>query len=245
MNKTSPERAISTIPTLEARGVSKVYQTGALEVTALGGVDLSLFEGELVVFLGPSGSGKSTLLNILGGLDRPSAGAVYFRGDELTQFDDHALTLYRRDHVGFVFQFYNLVASLTARENVDLVTEIAINPMSSDDALGVVGLSHRMDHFPAELSGGEQQRVAIARAIAKQPDILMCDEPTGALDIKTGITVLQAIEQTNRELGTTTAIITHNATVANMADRVILLADGHIIEVIENSSRKRPEELSW
>lgn len=245
MSQSSPDRVISPTPTLEARGVSKVYQTGALEVTALGGVDLSLFEGELVVFLGPSGSGKSTLLNILGGLDRPTAGTVFFRGDELTRFDDHALTLYRRDHVGFVFQFYNLVASLTARENVDLVTEIAHNPMPSSEALGVVGLSHRMDHFPAELSGGEQQRVAIARAIAKRPDILMCDEPTGALDIKTGITVLQAIEQTNRELGTTTAIITHNATVADMADRVILLADGLINEVRENKNRKRPEELSW
>ena len=178
-------------------------------------------------------------------LDRPTSGQVFFRGQELTRFDDHALTLYRRDHVGFVFQFYNLVASLTALENVALVTEISRNPMSADEALEVVGLSHRVDHFPSELSGGEQQRVAIARAIAKRPEILMCDEPTGALDSKTGIRVLEAIEDTNRNLGTTTAIITHNAVVADMADRVIILADGKISEVRENAKRKKPKELSW
>ena len=232
-------------PTIEARSISKTYRGVALDVHALSGVSLSLFEGEMVVLLGPSGSGKSTLLNILGGLDQPTSGQVLFRGQELTSFDDHALTMYRRDHVGFVFQFYNLVASLTARENVSLVTEISQNPMSADEALSLVGLAERMDHFPAELSGGEQQRVAIARAIAKRPNILMCDEPTGALDSKTGIRVLEAIENTNINLGTTTAIITHNATVADMADRVIILADGKISEVRSNPARKKPSELSW
>lgn len=232
-------------PTIETRDITKTYHTGSLEVKALRGINISLFEGEMVVFLGPSGSGKSTLLNILGGLDRPTSGQVFFRGQELTRFDDHALTLYRRDHVGFVFQFYNLVASLTALENVALVTEISRNPMSAYEALEVVGLSNRVDHFPSELSGGEQQRVAIARAIAKRPEILMCDEPTGALDSKTGIRVLEAIEDTNRNLGTTTAIITHNAVVADMADRVIILADGKISEVRENAKRKKPKELSW
>ena len=232
-------------PTIEARNVTKTYHTGSLDVTALGGINMSLFEGEMVVLLGPSGSGKSTLLNILGGLDRPTSGQVIFRGQELTGFDDHALTLYRRDHVGFVFQFYNLVASLTALENVALVTEIARDPMPASEALNAVGLSERMNHFPSELSGGEQQRVAIARAIAKRPEILMCDEPTGALDSKTGIRVLEAIEDTNRNLGTTTAIITHNAIVADMADRVIILADGKISEIRENQKRKKPKELSW
>ena len=239
------QQATHSSPTIEAREVTKTYHGGALDVHALSGINLSLFEGEMVVLLGPSGSGKSTLLNILGGLDRPSSGQVMFRGQELTRFDDHALTMYRRDHVGFVFQFYNLVASLTARENVSLVTEISHNPMGADEALSVVGLAERMDHFPAELSGGEQQRVAIARAIAKRPDILMCDEPTGALDSKTGIKVLEAIENTNINLGTTTAIITHNATVADMADRVIVLADGKISEVRNNDKRKKPAELSW
>ncbi len=230
---------------IEARDVTKTYHTGFLDVKALSGINMSLFEGEMVVLLGPSGSGKSTLLNILGGLDRPTSGQVIFRGQELTRFDDHALTLYRRDHVGFVFQFYNLVASLTALENVALVTEIAHNPMPAFEALSAVGLSERVNHFPSELSGGEQQRVAIARAIAKRPEILMCDEPTGALDSKTGIRVLEAIEDTNRNLGTTTAIITHNATVADMADRVIILADGKISEIRENPKRKKPKELSW
>ncbi|HEY9079524.1 ABC transporter ATP-binding protein [Magnetovibrio sp.] len=230
---------------LQARGLSKIYHTGELEVPALRRVDFDLFEGELVVLLGPSGSGKSTLLNILGGLDRPTTGSVRFQDQDLAQLSDADLTLYRRDHVGFVFQFYNLVASLTARENVELVTEIAPNPMTADEALTLVGLGQRMDHFPAELSGGEQQRVAIARAIAKRPGILMCDEPTGALDSKTGILVLEAIAQTNRELGTTTAVITHNAVIADMADRVIVIGDGRVQEIRENTAKKQPGELSW
>jgi len=232
-------------PTLQARGLSKVYRTGELEISALRQVDFDLYEGELVVLLGASGSGKSTLLNILGGLDRPTTGSVLFREQDLADMNDKDLTLYRRDHVGFVFQFYNLVASLTARENVELVTEIAPNPMTADEALSLVGLGDRMDHFPAELSGGEQQRVAIARAIAKRPGILMCDEPTGALDSKTGILVLEAIAQTNRELGTTTAVITHNAVIADMADRVIVISDGCVQEVRENTTKKQPGELSW
>ena len=232
-------------PTLQARGLSKVYRTGELEISALCQVDFDLYEGELVVLLGASGSGKSTLLNILGGLDRPTTGSVLFREQDLADMNDKDLTLYRRDHVGFVFQFYNLVASLTARENVELVTEIAPNPMTADEALSLVGLGDRMDHFPAELSGGEQQRVAIARAIAKRPGILMCDEPTGALDSKTGILVLEAIAQTNRELGTTTAVITHNAVIADMADRVIVISDGCVQEVRENTTKKQPGELSW
>lgn len=242
MTEHAPPR---TAPTLTAQGLTKVYHTGEVEVTALAGVDLTLYEGELVVLLGPSGSGKSTLLNILGGLDHPTAGTVDFRGQDLTAMRDRDLTQYRREHVGFVFQFYNLVASLTARENVELVTEIATNPMPAAQALDLVGLSERMNHFPAELSGGEQQRVAIARAIAKQPDILMCDEPTGALDSHTGIKVLEAIAATNRELGATTAVITHNAVIADMADRVILIGDGRIQEVRENTTRKEPGELSW
>ena len=245
MNEVNTEKTNILSPTIEARNVTKTYHTGSMDIDALSDVNMSLFEGEMVVFLGPSGSGKSTLLNILGGLDRPTSGQVIFRGQELTSFDDHALTLYRRDNVGFVFQFYNLVASLTAIENVALVTEISQNPMSPSEALGMVGLNERMDHFPSELSGGEQQRVAIARAIAKRPEILMCDEPTGALDSKTGIRVLEAIEDTNRNLGTTTAIITHNAIVADMADRVIILADGKISEIRENAQRKKPKELSW
>jgi len=240
-----PGKPTLTTPTLQARGLSKIYRTGELEVSALRQVDFDLYEGELVVLLGPSGSGKSTLLNILGGLDRPSTGSVLFRGQNLADMNDKDLTLYRRDHVGFVFQFYNLVASLTARENVELVTEIAPNPMTADEALGLVGLARRMNHFPAELSGGEQQRVAIARAIAKRPGILMCDEPTGALDSKTGILVLEAIAQTNRELGTTTAVITHNAVIADMADRVIVIGDGRVQEVRQNTTKKQPGELSW
>lgn len=230
---------------LHAKDLSKVYHTGEVEVCALRDVSLDLYEGELVVLLGPSGSGKSTLLNILGGLDRPSTGSVQFKDQDLTQLGDNDLTYYRRDHVGFVFQFYNLVASLTARENVELVTEIARAPMGADEALSMVGLGERMNHFPAELSGGEQQRVAIARAIAKRPGILMCDEPTGALDSKTGSLVLEAIAQTNRELRTTTAVITHNAVIADMADRVIIIGDGRIQEVRENTHKKQPKELSW
>ena len=218
---------------------------GEIEVHALRGVDLDLYEGEFVVLLGPSGSGKSTLLNILGGLDVPTAGRVQYRDKDLTVNDDTLLTTYRRDHVGFVFQFYNLIPSLTARENVSLVTEIARNPMQPTDALQLVNLGHRLDHFPAQLSGGEQQRVAIARAISKQPDVLLCDEPTGALDIETGIIVLEVIQKVNRELGTTTAVITHNAAIAGMADRVIHVADGRIVKVEVNKHKVAPRELIW
>ena len=231
--------------TLVASGIKKVYRSGDVEIAALRGVDFALREGELVVLLGPSGSGKSTLLNILGGLDTPTSGSVRFRDHDLTAANDAELTLFRRDHVGFVFQFYNLIASLTARENVALVTEIARAPMAADRALELVGLTERADHFPAQLSGGEQQRVAIARAIAKQPEILLCDEPTGALDSATGILVLEAIERVNRELGTSTAIITHNSVVAGMADRVVSIADGAIARVEHNPSRVPARELAW
>jgi len=231
--------------TFRAKGLSKVYRTGETEVHALRGVDLCLREGEMVVLLGPSGSGKSTLLNILGGLDKPSSGTLHFNDQELTAADEGALTTFRRDHVGFVFQFYNLVPSLTARENVALVTEIATHPMSPDEALALVGLAERMDHFPAQLSGGEQQRVAIARAIAKRPNVLLCDEPTGALDSKTGIVVLEALERANRELGTTTALITHNAGIAAMADRVLRFADGMIVATENNPVRRKPADLTW
>jgi len=231
--------------TFRGRGISKVYHTAAADVHALRDLDISLNEGELVVLLGPSGSGKSTLLNILGGLDKPSSGTLHFKGAELTAFTEEKLTQFRRDHVGFVFQFYNLVPSLTARENVALVTEIAAHPMSPAEALELVGLAQRMDHFPAQLSGGEQQRVAIARAIAKRPDVLLCDEPTGALDSKTGVIVLEAIERANRELGTTTALITHNAGIAAMADRVLRFADGTIVSAEVNPARRSPAELTW
>ncbi|MGQ0633783.1 MAG: ABC transporter ATP-binding protein [Planctomycetaceae bacterium] len=228
-----------------ARGITKIYHMGEVDVHALRGVDLELFEREFVVLLGPSGSGKSTLLNILGGLDVPTAGQVSYRGKDLTKDDDTLLTTYRRNHVGFVFQFYNLIPSLTARENVALVTEIARDPMPAEEALTLVGMQHRMHHFPAQLSGGEQQRVAIARAISKQPDVLLCDEPTGALDIQTGILVLEAIERVNKELGTTTAVITHNAAISAMADRVISLADGRIHQVRTNERKLSPHELQW
>ncbi|MCA9076634.1 MAG: ABC transporter ATP-binding protein [Planctomycetaceae bacterium] len=218
---------------------------GEVEVQALRGVDLELFEREFVVLLGPSGSGKSTLLNILGGLDMPTTGIVRYRDQEITAFDDAAMTRYRRDHVGFVFQFYNLIPSLTAKENVALVTEVALNPMEPEDALGLVGLADRVDHFPAQLSGGEQQRVAIARAIAKQPDVLLCDEPTGALDVHTGVVVLEVIDRINRELGTTTAVITHNAAISDMAHRVISMKDGRISDVRTNDERLSPEQLEW
>ena len=231
--------------TLQARGLTKIYRTGEVVVHALRGADLDLHDGELVVLLGPSGSGKSTLLNILGGLDVPTAGTVSFRDHDLTNSDEARLTEYRRRHVGFVFQFYNLIPSLTARENVALVTEIAANPMDPADALALVGLAERIDHFPAQLSGGEQQRVAIARAIAKQPEILLCDEPTGALDSETGILVLEAIDQVNRELGTTTAVITHNTVIGSMADRVMYIADGSIARTELNPERRPPHELSW
>jgi putative ABC transport system ATP-binding protein len=228
-----------------AEAVTKIYRTGAVEVQALRGIDLELYEGELVVLLGASGSGKSTLLNILGGLDTASAGRVVFRDHDLSRASDKALTAFRRDHVGFVFQFYNLVPSLTARENVALVTEIARRPMRPEEALERVGLGHRLDHFPAELSGGEQQRVAIARAIAKRPDVLLCDEPTGALDSATGIAVLEALVEVNRELGTATALITHNAGIRRIAHRVIYVADGLIARQEVNEVRVPPSEVVW
>lgn len=229
----------------KAVGLTKVYDQGDVQVQALRGVDLELYGGELVVLLGASGSGKSTLLNILGGLDVASEGEARFRNLVLTGAGDRELTQYRRDHVGFVFQFYNLIPSLTARENVAAVTEIAKNPMSPEAALTLVGLANRMDHFPAQLSGGEQQRVAIARAIAKRPEVLLCDEPTGALDSTTGVLVLAALEKANRETGTTTVIITHNAAIAAMADRVIRLSDGLISGDYRNEAREAPENLSW
>ncbi len=228
-----------------ARGLTKVYRMGEVEVQALRGVDLQLRRGEFVVLLGPSGSGKSTLLNILGGLDVPSAGEVFYEDHDLTRADDRALTLFRRDHVGFVFQFYNLIPSLTARENVAIVTEIAREPMTPEQALALVGLTPRMDHFPAQLSGGEQQRIAIARAIAKRPSVLLCDEPTGALDSATGVKVLEALERINAETGTTTVVITHNADIASMAHRVLYLADGRIVREQVNPTRKRAVDLRW
>lgn len=230
---------------LRTSALTKVYRTGEVEVRALRGVDLVFYEGELVVLLGPSGSGKSTLLNLLGGLDVPTSGRVYFRDTDLSVADEAALTAFRRDHVGFVFQFYNLMPSLTALENVSLVTEIAKAPMDPAAALELVGLAERLEHFPAQLSGGEQQRVAIARAIAKRPDILLCDEPTGALDSQTGIVVLEAIEAVHRELGTTSAVITHNTVIGAMADRVIHLADGGIAEQRRNARRQAASELTW
>lgn len=237
--------AVANVATFRAKDLMKVYQAGEVEVVALRGIDLDLQPSELVVLLGPSGSGKSTLLNILGGLDTASSGQVFFRDMELTEADQGALTRYRRDHVGFVFQFYNLVPSLTARENVALVTEIAKAPMDEAEALDLVGLGERMDHFPAQLSGGEQQRVAIARAIAKKPDVLLCDEPTGALDNETGVIVLEAIERVSRELGTTTALITHNVVIGDMADRVLTMAGGRIVGDRPNENRRAPRELAW
>ncbi len=231
--------------TLSTKALSKIYQTGDVKVHALHDVDLSLYESELVVLLGASGSGKSTLVNIIGGLDIPTSGQVFFYEDELTAYNDHQLTMFRRENVGFVFQFYNLIPSLTALENVSLVTEISKNPMQPEEALSIVGLTERINHFPAQLSGGEQQRVAIARAIAKRPSILLCDEPTGALDSKTGVLVLDAIERVNQELGTTTVLITHNAVISDMADRVITLADGEIVSIDKNAHRSKPQELSW
>jgi putative ABC transport system ATP-binding protein len=228
-----------------AAGLSKVYESGEVPVHALRSVDLEINAGEVVVLLGPSGSGKSTLLNIMGGLDHASSGRLFFGDLELTKLDDRGLTAYRREHVGFVFQFYNLIPSLTAYENVALVTEIAVNPMRPDEALAIVGLQDRMLHFPAQLSGGEQQRVAIARAIAKRPAVLLCDEPTGALDSKTGIRVIEALLNVNAEFGTTTLIITHNASIQDVADRVLHFADGQISRVRENKARKSAAELSW
>lgn len=230
---------------IRASGLTKVYRNGPVEVHALRGVDFAAVRGEFVVILGPSGSGKSTFLNILGGLDSASAGRVQFRDHELTKLDERGLTQYRRDHVGFVFQFYNLVPSLTALENVALVTEISRNPMTPADALDLVGLSARQNHFPAQLSGGEQQRVAIARAIAKRPELLFCDEPTGALDSATGVRVLEALTEVNRSLGATTLVITHNAAIREIADRTLRFADGRIVETTVNATRKRPDEVSW
>jgi putative ABC transport system ATP-binding protein len=228
-----------------ASGITKVYRMGDVEVHALRGVDLELVSGELVVLLGPSGSGKSTLLNILGGLDVPTDGHVWYHDRDLTVAGDAELTAFRREHVGFVFQFYNLIPSLTARENVQIVTEIAAAPMEPAEALALVGLGDRLDHFPAQLSGGQQQRVAIARAIAKRPAVLLCDEPTGALDSQTGVVVLEALERINTELGTTTVVITHNADIAHMAHRVLNLADGRIASSTTNTARKRARELVW
>lgn len=232
-------------PVYHVRGLARVYGDGEAEVRALAGVDFDLFAGELVVLLGASGSGKSTLLNQLGGLDSPTHGTLHYRGANLAEFDEPALTGFRRDAVGFVFQAYNLIPSLTARENVALITEICRDPMAPEEALALVDLSDRLDHFPAQLSGGEQQRVAIARAIAKRPEVLLCDEPTGALDVHTGITVLEAIERINRELGTLAVIITHNAILADMADRVFTLSDGRIIHQRENRQRGAVRSLAW
>lgn len=228
-----------------ARGLTKVYRRGEVEVHALRGVDFQATRGEFIVILGPSGSGKSTFLNIIGGLDTATAGEAWFEDHELTALDERGLTRYRRDHVGFVFQFYNLVPSLTARENVQLVTEIARHPMSADDALALVGLGERRDHFPAQLSGGEQQRVAIARAIAKNPAVLLCDEPTGALDSATGVRVLESLTRVNQTVGATTLVITHNAAIRDIADRVLRFADGKIVEETANATKKTPSEVTW
>jgi putative ABC transport system ATP-binding protein len=229
----------------QARDLRKVYVTGEVDVIALDGVSLDLYSSELIVLLGASGSGKSTLLNILGGLDVPTSGTLSYRGEDLTSADEDQLTRFRRDSVGFIFQFYNLIPSLTAKENIALITDISRAPMSPDDALELMALSDRADHFPSQLSGGQQQRVAIARAIAKRPEVLLCDEPTGALDVNTGITVLEAIERVNREIGTLTVVITHNAAIADMADRVIHLRDGHIVEIHQNQRRCAVKSLVW
>ena len=240
MSRLPQNRAI-----LRTKAVTKIYRSGEVAVHALRGIDFALYPHEVVALLGESGSGKSTLLNILGGLDRPTSGRIFFRDREITDLGDDDLTEFRRAHVGFVFQFYNLVPSLTARENVALVTEVADNPMRPEEALDQVGLSARLDHFPSELSGGEQQRVSIARAIAKRPEILLCDEPTGALDSKTGVTVLDALIEVNRNLGTATALITHNVEIRRIADRVVYMADGRITHEEKNETRVAPSEVSW
>ncbi|MGE0734504.1 MAG: ABC transporter ATP-binding protein [Alphaproteobacteria bacterium] len=232
-------------PVFRARGLSKIYRMGEVDVPALRDVDLDVYPGEFVVMLGPSGSGKSTLMNILGGLDSPTSGTAAWRDHDLVGAGDAELTRYRREHVGFVFQFYNLIPSLTARENVQLVTDIAANPMDPLEALRLVGLADRAEHFPAQLSGGEQQRIAIARAIAKRPDVLLCDEPTGALDVETGKLVLDAIARANRDLATTAIIITHNAAIAGLADRVLRLAGGRIASVERNAHKITAAELVW
>jgi len=232
-------------PVFRARGLTKTYRTGEVEVRALRGVSFDIDAGEFIVLLGPSGSGKSTLLNILGALDTPTSGELHWRDHDLARADERSLTRFRREHVGFVFQFYNLIASLTARENVELVTDLLEHAMRPEEALEIVGLGNRLDHFPAQLSGGEQQRVAIARAIAKRPECLLCDEPTGALDIDTGRLVLEALARANADLGTTTLVITHNAVIAQMADRVMRMADGRIADVSVNAHRVSPAELRW
>ncbi len=232
-------------PVFRTRGLTRVFRMGEVEIRALRGVDMELYAGEFVVLLGASGSGKSTLLNILGGLDSGTEGEVWYKDIDLSQANERVLTDFRRHHVGFVFQFYNLIPSLTARENVAIVTDIARNPMDPADALALVGLEERLDHFPAQLSGGEQQRVAIARAIAKNPEVLLCDEPTGALDSMTGIKVLEVLRRINQELGTTTAVITHNAVIADMAERMIRLSDGRVSEVSENPRPVDPNQLHW
>ncbi|MDF1774507.1 MAG: ABC transporter ATP-binding protein [Rhizobiaceae bacterium] len=232
-------------PVFQTHDLTKIYRTGDVEVRALNGVNITLYEGEMTVLLGPSGSGKSTFLNIVGGLDRATSGTVRFKDMELTSCSERQLTQYRRNHVGFVFQFYNLIPSLTAWENVAMVTEIARAPMAPDEALAMVGLENRQTHFPAQMSGGEQQRVAIARAIAKRPEVLLCDEPTGALDSKTGILVLEALDKINRELGTTTAIITHNAGIQAIAHRVVSFMDGSISQTHANATRIQPAEVVW
>jgi putative ABC transport system ATP-binding protein len=235
----------AALPAFRTEALTRVYASGAVEVRALDAVNLTIPSGEVAVLLGPSGSGKSTLLNILGGLDRATSGRAWFREHELTAMTDRDLTLYRRDHVGFVFQFYNLVASLTALENVALVTDVASNPMDPAEALDIVGLTARAAHFPAEMSGGEQQRVAIARAIAKRPEVLLCDEPTGALDSRTGTTVLAALADANARFGTTVLVITHNAGIRQMAHRVIRFQDGRVVDVSVNATRVRPDEIEW
>jgi putative ABC transport system ATP-binding protein len=237
--------AKSRDPVFHIRGITKVYHMGEVEIHALRGVDLDLFSGEFVVLLGPSGSGKSTLLNILGGLDVPTSGQVWYLDHNLTEASPAELTRYRREHVGFVFQFYNLIPSLTALENTQLVTEIAEHPLDALECLKLVSLADRINHFPAQLSGGEQQRVAIARAVAKRPEVLLCDEPTGALDYPTGKIVLEVLERINREMGTITVIITHNAAIAAMADRVIRISSGQIVEIKRNERKLAPSELQW
>lgn len=244
MNDAAGKKKVSEA-VFQIKRVSKIYQMGEVEVHALRDVDLEIYRGELLVILGPSGGGKSTLLNILGGLDVPTSGTVTYLDHDLSFDDDAALTEFRREHVGFVFQFYNLIPSLTAHENVELVTDISQNPMKPDEALSLVGLDERINHFPSQLSGGEQQRVAIARAVAKQPEVLLCDEPTGALDFKTGKLVLEVIKKVNEQLGTTTAIITHNAAIGKMADRVIHLRSGQIVEEIRNAEKADPNDLIW
>jgi putative ABC transport system ATP-binding protein len=240
-----PEIASAAPPVLEVRNLTKVYPMGEVEVHALRGVSLTIAEGEFVVLLGPSGSGKSTLLNILGGLDVPTSGETLYRGQSLSGADERELTTYRRHKVGFVFQFYNLIPSLTARENVELATEISDDPLPAREALELVGLAARVDHFPSQLSGGEQQRVAIARAIAKRPDLLLCDEPTGALDLATGVVVLEAIARVNEDLGTSVAVITHNSGIGDIADRVLSMSDGRIVRDVRNERRLSPSEIRW